>query len=339
VYDASGNARGFCTPVQFNTNPVLANNSAPGAVGYYTTSVIGLDAAGNRSAASVITVVDDIDNPVVASVDMPPSITGNATASFPASATDALDLVGSWATITFNTPTNGGGIPVALSYAPVAGPGVPFDNVLTRSATVTASVPNFIINMQVANTPAPVIAPVRGAANGDATNVTVTALDEVNRTGGVTVPFAPGVTLTGGASASWSTATFTGGVSIFASPATVSNGPAAGATAPSITGITVTAQGTSGTFANPFTAVQIWYQVGGAGPWFLAGTAGAGLSRDNGTNRFWDYTFNWDPPATAPNGASLSTNGLLINIRGIGINTFGDAVSTSGANVITIANP
>jgi hypothetical protein len=335
VYDASGNARGFCTPVLFNTSAVPANNTVPGAVGYYTTTLIGIDEAGNRSAASTVTVVDDTDNPVVSSVDMPPTITGNAAVSFPASASDALDLVGSSATIQYAGPA------MNLQYATTPGPGVAFDNVLTRTATIAPQVPNFIKNLQIAGTGTAVAAPVAG---NNATNVVVQAIDEANRTGTITVPFAPAVTFVAGASTTYGPAgtpavnQFSGGMSIFASPSTLSNGPTATATNPAATAITVTATGLSGTFANPFAGgqVQVWYSVGGN--WFLAGTAGAGLSRDNGTNRFWDYTLNWDPPATAPDGTSLTTNGMIINIRAIGVNTAGDGVASNSAP-ITITNP
>jgi len=317
---------------------------AAGSAGQYTTTLIGLDEAGNRAAATTTVIVDDTDNPTVASVDMPPTITGNATPSFPAAAGDSIDLIGSFATINYNTPTNGAGA-VNLQYPTTNGPGVAFDNVLTRSATIAPQVPNFIINMQVAQTPAPVVAPVRTptVGTGDASSVTVTAIDESGRTGGVSAAIAPAVSLTGGSTSSFSTATFTGGMGFVASQGTVSNGSTGTPTAPTTVTFTATAQGTSGTFANPFVGgqVQIWYQPNGAGPWFFAGNAGAGNSRDNGTNRFWDYTFTWDPPATVQGpGATvpLSTNGMLINVRVIGINTNGDAVS-SGVNTLTVANP
>jgi hypothetical protein len=319
--------------VLFNTNAV--SSDLGGTIGYYTTALIGIDEAGNRATTITNTVVNDpnaTDKPVVLSIDMPPVITGNGTQPFPASATDGLDLVGSFATINYAGPA------LSLQYPTVAGPGVAFDNVLTRSATISPTVPNFIKNLQVAPAGTAVTAP---AAGNNATSVTVGASDEAfNAAAPVTVPFAPGVTLAGGASSTYTTGgTFTSGLDIQRNPVTVSNGPATGATNPFSTTITVTAIGTTGLFANPFVggAVQVWYNVGGAN-WFFAGNAGAGISRDNGTNRFWDYTLNWDPPATAPDGTNLTTNGMVINIRAIGVNTNGDGVA-SNAIPLTIANP
>jgi len=342
VYDASGNARGFCTPVLFNTNAV--SSDLGGTIGYYTTALIGIDEAGNRSTTITNTVVNDpaaTDRPVVLSIDMPPVITGNGTQPFPASATDGLDLVGSFATINYAGPA------ISLQYPTVPGPGVAFDNVLTTAATISPSVPNFIKNLQVAAAGAPVTAPVAG---NNATSVTVGASDEAfNAATPVTVNFAPGVTLANGASSTYAACpsapapaapcTFNGGLDIKRDPVTVSNGPATGATNPFSTTITVTAMGVTGLFANPFVggAVQVWYQVGG-GNWFFVGNAGAGISRDNGTNRFWDYTLTWDPPAKAPDGTDLTVNGMIINIRAIGVNTNGDGVA-SIVWPLVIANP
>jgi len=340
-YERGGTIVGYCTPISVPTGTAIQSNDE-NRDGYYTTTIIGTDAAGNRTTtttttwpcltATVLTctIADDPTAPTVISIDMPPTITGNATATFPASASDNMDLVGSFASINYPGA-------ITLQYPSVTGPGVAFDNVLTRSATISPTVPNFIKNLQVAPAGTPVAAPA-GANN--AVSVTVGASDEaLNAATPTTVTFLPGVTLTGGASSTYTTGgTFNSGVDIQRNPVTVSNGPGTGATNPFSTTVTITAIGASGTFANPWVggAVQLWYSVGGN--WFFGGNAGAGSARDNGTNRFWDYTLTFDPPAKAPDGTDLTVNGLVINIRGIGVNTNGDAVSS---NVIpmTIANP
>src|SRR4029079_8560375 len=121
---------------------------------YYTTAITGTDAAGNRTPTTTTTtnncpigtgcaIADDATPPTVISIDMPPTITGSATATFPASASDNMDIVGSFASINYPGA-------ITLQYPSVSGPGVPFDNVLTRSATISPTVPNFIRNLQVA---------------------------------------------------------------------------------------------------------------------------------------------------------------------------------------------
>jgi len=348
LLDRSGTNIGFCSPIPLaligGTN-LPAN--ASGAFGYITTRLIAVDQAGNRTSTFTSVVAEDPTAPTVDNIDMPATVTGNSSATFPAAASDNMDVTGSFAQINYATPVNGGGSAISLQYPTTAGPGVAFDNVLTRSATVNPVVPNFIKNLQV-SIGGGVLAPT---ATGNATSVTVTSIDEANNRGSLTANFAPATQLAAGSTSTFSTSTFTNGFAVTASTATVSNCPAAGcgptaapvaaANATSTT-LTATASGTTGTFTNPFSgAVGIWYQVGGAGPWYFAGNAAAGVSRDNGTNRFWDYTFSFDPPATAPDGTSLTpANGgsTTVAVRAIGVNSAGDAVATQPIT-ITLTNP
>ena len=70
-------------------------------------------------------------------------IPGKATASFPASVSD-IDIVGGFAAINYNTVING--TAATLQYPSVAGPGVAFDNTLTRSATITPTGPAWTVS-------------------------------------------------------------------------------------------------------------------------------------------------------------------------------------------------
>lgn len=346
AYARDGTIVGYCTPVPYTlTGGSNISSNFSGLSGYATTEVIAVDQAGNRTAPFLSTVVEDATNPTVNNIDMPATLTGNATASFPASVSDNVDIVGSYGVVNYATPTNGAGA-ISLQYPTVAGPGVAFDNVLTRSATATAAIPNFIKNLQVSNG-GTATAP---AAGGNATSVTVTGVDEVNRQGSLTVTFAnSGTQLVGGNAngTTWSSSTFNSGFfTSNATAATVSDCPTAGcaggaATAnPTSSTMTFTAAGTTGTFNNPFSGVvQVFYQVGGAGPWFYAGNAAAGVARDNGVTRYWDYTFTFTPPKTTPNGTSLTAAGTTnISVMAIGSNNNGDGIATAPF-AITLTNP
>ena len=138
------------------------------------------------------------------------------------------------------------------------------------------------------------------------------------------------------------------GWAITGNNATVSNCPTAGCTGnvapanPTTVTLTVTAIGLTQTFANPLVggAVTFWYRpTGSAGPWFFAGSGGAGSSRDNLTNRFWDFTFTFDPPVKAPDGTVLTTNGNQIDIVAVGVNAAGDGIMNATVFTVTLSNP
>ncbi len=65
-----------------------------------------------------------------------------------------------------------------------------------------------------------------------------------------------------------------------------------------------------------------------------------------GGNRFWDFSFTWDPPAAAQPDqlgaiASLTppnAGTVVVNVLAIGINANGDALFTTSIP-ITLTNP
>jgi hypothetical protein len=75
------------------------------------------------------------------------------------------------------------------------------------------------------------------------------------------------------------------------------------------------------TSVDPFARVEFYYDPtpNGApsGTWILAGTATAVLTQTP-ANRFWTYTFVWDPGAAVPVGT--------VNVVAIGVDSNGDAV-------------
>jgi hypothetical protein len=349
IFNASGTQVGTCSPTPYNLaggTTVSANNT--GAAGYVTTIIVPIDQAGNRAATQTIRVAEDGTNPTVGALDLPTSISGGSSPVIPAAAFDNLDVVTSAVQISYNGFAN------PLQYPAVAGPGVAFDNVLTPGSSSTSTTVSPTIQVFARNVQSGAAAPGNPtqASNGP-TNVQVGVADEVGRNNASALVNLTATTIVTqpGSTSPWST-NFTGTTTIAANNATVSVCPTAGcaggaaAANPTTTTLTVTAQGTTSVFANPFTTVQIWYQVGGAGPWFLAGTASAGSSRDTGVggSRFWDYTFTWTPPKNAQfdvvSGAApaFTTSGTTVNVMGLGINSTGDAIFTAPIT-ITFTNP
>jgi len=342
VLSAAGLALGWCTPVVYNLGAgTLA--STQGADGYWFTTVVATDVAGNQAAPVSRVVLEDQTAPTVNNIDLPPTVVGNSTATFPANVTDNAaasvgDIVGSWITQTFGGPA------VSLRWPTTTGPGVAFDNVLTNSTTVNPAIPNFIKNLQVGAT---AVAPPAG---GVVTQIAVTALGAANNTGTLAVTLVPGTPqITAGSTNSFLTGTTpitvpTWGIQVPAD-VNVSNCPnndtcATAATKPFSITLTATAQGPTATYVNPFAtgSVQFWYRPTGGTVWYQIGNASAGSSRDNSVNRFWDYSVSFNPPATTPDGVVLTTPAMTIDIVAIGVTAAGDGLM-SPIQTITIANP
>jgi hypothetical protein len=306
--------------------------------GYVTTRIVGVDGAGNTTVPFTNTVVEDNSSPVVASVDMPPTMTGGSSIAIPASVADNLDIVASMVAVNYASPTNGSGA-MSLVYPAVIGPGVAFDNVLTRLPLINPPITVFIKNLQVSNGSS-IQTPI--ATAGDATSVTLSAMDEVSRKGSSPdVVLSPAVALIpGGTSSSFTN--FTGGFALGASTNTVSNCGGCTPVNPTAVTFTATATGALGVFANPFTnGVQLWLQVTAGGSWYLGATCGVATMRENATNRFWDYTCTIDPPAFTQDGTSLTPaagGSISVNVRAIGISFNGDGIASPPV-AITVTNP
>jgi len=355
VYASDSTVMGYCTPVAIA--PTLGPGFSQGlpadaavATGLYRTEIVPVDLANNTGTPFLSAIYVDNAAPVVINMDIPQTIAGNNTVTFPATVADtgtsrsttAGDIVGSWATISY---TNG----TVLQYAVTAGPGVAFDNALTNTATVAPAVPNFIKNLQLNNGAA---APTAVAANVNNLNsVSVAALDAANQTGANTVTFASQPVSITGSSSSYSG--FTGGFGITAANANgtnVQNCPAAGCgtgTAnPSTITVTATASGTSGTFSSPFATTQVWYRATAVGgTWFMATPAqaaqGTTTFTDAGVSRAWNYVFTFDPPSATPAGTNLSpaaATTIGLDVMVIGIDGNGNAVATP-VQTITLTNP
>ena len=259
--------------------------------GYYRSIVIGSDEAGNRTTAFSATVLEDINAPTVSALDLPGAITGNTTVNFPASASETSangvgDIVNSYAALNYAGSTGA----MTLRYPNTAVSGaVAFDNVLTRTATISPAVTNFIKNLKQGS---PGTAVGAAAAGDNVVSITEAAVEASSLQGTLTGNFAPVVSITAASgTSSWSTTTFLGGVSLGASAGTIWNCPTAttcgagsntGPGGPTSTVLSITANGNSGTFNNPFVAVTFWYQ-NGAGQWIQFGSTTAGTASDAGS--------------------------------------------------------
>jgi hypothetical protein len=367
VFNAAGTALGFCTPVLFSAFASLPTSfaavSPASAVtdGYWTAEVIALDEAANQLVGFTRTILEDATAPTVTNIDPPPTAVGNGVVAFPATVADNAaasvgDIVGSFFTQTFAA--------AVLQFPTQAGPGVAFDNVLTNAPTLSPQFTNYIKNLQALGPAATALAPVGGGNNSA---VTVTAIGAADlgvgapSRGTLTYTFQPGAPqLVAGSANTWPCPTATNpstactqgtlnfGWSITGNHATLSNCPAAGCTGnaaavnPLAVALTVTAGGPTQTFPNPLVggAVTFWYRVtGSGGPWFFAGNGGAGNSRDDLVHRFWDFSFTFDPPVTAPDGTNLTINGTSIDIVAIGVNTAGDGIVNSTPFTVILSNP
>jgi hypothetical protein len=331
------------------TLPAAAAPSASG--GYYTTEIIGIDQAGNRTSPLTVAVVEDAQNPVITATDIPGTLIGGTTLSIPAFATDNVDLVASSLNIGYT-----GSAAMTLSYPRTAGPGVSFDNALTRSVMLLPSTSFFIRNLQQAAAPGVALSSQTSA--NDAKSVLALAYDEAGRVSGNTaITLASALANVNPEGQNSFNANFNGGFTLTASSNPVWNCPAptfgqttgCGAAGTSTPGSTTTvlsavASGNTGVFTNPFSQVQYWYLNPVTGRWVLIGSVSSGSATvaDTGVGqgRSFTYQFTWDPPLSFADGFSfipVAGGNVTVQIRAIGINSSGDAVSTT-SYALTITN-
>jgi hypothetical protein len=349
VYTQSGSTLGYCTPVAFLGNTVAPDEAqvyggANTTEGYFQTTIIAVDEAGNRAAAYTATVAADATGPTVSGIDLPGSITPGNSVSIPATANDSVDVVGTFATVHYAAGYN-------LRYARSAAAGVAFDNTLTRSASVAPTISSFIRNLSVPAGGAPATTLTAG---NNAQSVDVGGIDEANNTGVLNANL--GVVSLGTETKNTWDAAFAGGFAVTVDSNTITNCPTATtgqttgcgadgkttAVHPTSTNFKASAAGTTGTFANPFSSVTFWRQLP-SGDWVQIGSTSAATVTDTGAGngRVWSYVLNYDPPAKGEYGNSLAPaagNSLNVAIIAVGMNAAGDAVATT-AIPVTFTNP
>ena len=338
----------------YNANLIVSDENTFVGDAYYTVSATVADQAGNVSAAASRVELTDASAAAIGGLSYPPFLTAGGSATFTSTDNDNLDLqlerlnlaygaiqpgvAGGFAATLFDAST-------AAAFAPTSAVGgstfwfpdspvngynlVPL--VTTHSFAFTAT--NLLTQIQAvttalgANPAALNAAGVVNTANGIVLNQANTATASATPIIAGAVPAAVAITNTGAAGAG---------------PVTFPISGAAGTTLLSVSGagglgtstsFTATAQGLTGVFTNPFSAVQFWAYEPTVAPlegWRLIGTVTSATTTDAGgappLGRNWAYTVTWTPTAaTAPNGAN--TGATVYKVVAIGI--VGSAIPAS----------
>src|SRR6185437_5530418 len=304
------------------------------APGQYALVVQAIDQAGNLSSPDSVQFYIDQAAPVVGGggggIGIPASIASGA--QFASSATDDMDLGSANAFLSYNEPSGRVRIPQSAALATT---GVAFDNTLTRSSALTATVSQFY----------------RGLGTVDAAGTTLTAgvkpdsigiraIDVANNLSSPQEVALPGANIS-------TPGTFTIGTDFavfqfIPSATTVANGTSTAAHSITLTG---SVQAVNLTQTAPFSNMCFYYQA-------LTGAENGAASKVNGQAtgenvligctstppaetvtggvRTFTYSMTWDPPA------GLGTSGT-VNVLAIGNNSSSDAVMTP-ATAITLTN-
>lgn len=332
-----------CTAPILEPNGFNAANSGDGV---YTLTVQAIDQAGNVSAATTVTYVIDTQAPVVSSsnIAIPGTITTGT--AFSSTATDNLDVAGASGFLTYAGGTNG----TAFHFFEpgTANPvGLPFDNVLTRSATVSTTLQDFYRTLAQVNgtntgttaaSPAaenPASAGIRAldGANNLSNAVTV-ALPATNIASSSNTPYVFGAAATGG----WN------GFTVASSNGTVSNNGKTAST-PTSTTLTATVTAVNATQAPPFTSVCFYFQVANGAENALGSTEVTGAEAGDLVRIGCTST----PPADVTSGAgtrtftyqmpwtpSASLTAVAHNVFAVGTNANTDGIITQPVTVTIV---
>jgi len=273
--------------------------------GYFTFNGTARDQAANSSAAlpTRVTLVDNTI-PTVGSVFQPAGVMqGNTSVAF--TAVDALDNVELYQATSILT------YPVATIRGAIQQIGTPFDGTLQASVpTLTATFNNFYRSLTNAI----------GTVGAKPTQVGVRVVDAALNPSATSVrPLLP-TDIANASTVPFNDATI--GVQSFAITSAVSGT----ATSPNCTSgaacvVTVTLQGPSGTFLNPFAGggVNLYLDVAGELVLLSPVPNTAGVQTDNGVNRFYTYTFS-------TTGIPAVTVATAFDVYAIGFTQAGDAL-------------
>jgi len=303
-----------------------------------------MDRARNVGPTVTRTVVVDRAAPVMLGIGVPPTLNGGQAASFPASATDNLDLVGTTYLLAYPVTPTGSAAPLSIRAAG-NDIGVAFDNTLTTSASFNLTIPSFV------RTIAPTTGGIPPNSTGTlASSISVSVVDAAGNTSGANTQAIPALNINQTALTNFFTPvnglSFSGtGFSVSNVATNISNCPAAGCAGgaapanPTSVVLTATIQGQDSPtfqFANPFVSISFYY-LSAANEWQLIGTVtspSGAIDNVAQTQRTYSFTLGtaFDPPA------SLVPPGTL-KIIAIGVNAKGDALVTDVNTAISITNP
>lgn len=301
----SANPSGTCVVGTGSGCTAVASASSytiPATNGYYTITYSVRDRAGNTTASQTVTVLRDTRAPGVRNINFPVSLTGGASTTFSARATDNVDLHSVAFGFFFGDPagTHYGALPFEDQVIDAT-----FGAPLTTAQDVSETT-QYIRGIWVNGTWYPT------------TNVVVTALDmarnSVAGTQPVSTPFnAP--TLVPLASFN---------IVAPAEGAAISN-TGTGTTAPTSRTVTARAVSNNVEASAPFARVHFYEEIGGVRR--LLGTVTSSTQITGETTRSFDYSFTYTPGRIAA-GA--------VQIFAVGVEADGDANRTDNVRTLNV---
>ena len=290
----------------FGTPPAAGGSieftGATGVVGYYRVDAVGVDQAGNTSAAvSRLAAFDNVAPTVAAPTQSPSAVAPLGTVTVTSTAADNFDLASSKGRLAYATS--------ATPFASVAGTsfGPNFDATTVTSGSASVALPNVYRGLQTTNGTNVI------QAGGAVPTATITVTDVGTNTA---------------TSAAATIATTTAKADILVGN-TLSATPTSGAPTTSQTSTTITTQ-VGGLVSDPafqsqpFAQIDIYKVVGGE--LALVGNNTLASVTDVGANRTYTYTAAGIPLTAA------ATNTFYV----VGRNAAGDAVISQA---ITVVNP
>jgi Bacterial Ig-like domain (group 2) len=322
-----------------NDDGIVAIDPGATGEGYWQITAYVVDQAKNVSTTIARITLQDYTSPVIGGISSPSSLPGAQPATFSAGLADNLDLLSMMPSLqyaggeTFDYPAQTLG-----SYG---------DDVLTTSAAGAFAVASFVRAVDQTD--------ATGRDNGvvhEAVNAIFQVTDVAGNQNSNTSFINPAVEFaTSGAVPSLTT--------IDANTFAPTNPPDANAAAHGFfveqapsqatvcdnkdatqcttnthtsTALSATMTGPNATFANPFTAVNFYYQDPSTGHWKLIGTASATASDNTVTStRTWTYSVTWSVTGlTAANGNAMDTFAQPINVMAVGVHASGSALMTNG---------
>jgi hypothetical protein len=309
-------------------------STIPAVDGYYQLTVFVSDAAGNRSAETVRLTLRDVVAPVVGGIASPATITGGGAVSFSSSLTDNVELgdllphtrfngfelaeprqtIGTYGVDVFN-PSDAGVVTIASfihSVEGTSGAGLP------AGGPTQASVFGYAVR-DVAGAELGDPCPAAGAADGATTqNCT---LRHVNISAAVATsnPVTTYAALNTLNAANAAHGLFAHQAPSALTVCTLATGNCTPATTPKSTTLSVTLTGPAGTFANPFSRVNFYFQDA-SGRWVFIGQGTVNVT-DNTVLDTRTYTFSnvWTP-TNHPQSPGA------VNVIAIGVNATGAAL-------------
>jgi hypothetical protein len=321
----TGSTANGCTNTANNApNIVIDGNS--GVQAYYNLTARSIDQAGNLSAPLTFVYLLDNTAPIVSGISIPQNLVGGTAVTFTSGATDNVDLQASNFNLQYSAATGLNLFYAGDNYGPN------YDQTIVKTATINATVPFFIKQLQA--TAAGVPQPFTVPDSGKAQTVNVRAIDAANLVSIASSAAIPNINIAPSAG-------FTAGTELNTFQVTnagptapaISNGASPAAT-PTSVGLTATAILTSAgaqSAALPFSQVCYFYQQTAAGfaadptipngSYVQIGCISAPIITDvAGVSRTWTYTLaGFDPPVALGTAGPISIIAIGVKASGVGL--------------------